>query len=262
MESPAAAAAGSAGVTLPASSTFESVPRTPTGHDATCPSLTAGELDGVRRALGPTASVLSCAVAKLYVCEKGDTQYRWTGVWGALVLVVDRAPPSSKALQIYTLHPTAESTHAGTPACACTFSVQLYECLTYLAPNHLFHTFEVEEGLVGLSFADTNEAHEFLVKVRAHIPPHGTVQARPAKKASFLARLFGGGSSPGDSPGKDANAGISAPSSVVKHDLPEEWSNLFKNAATIANNKAVAERQQQQAASAKSASSASPSSTS
>jgi hypothetical protein len=204
------------------------------------PRLTESELTSVRRALGPTASMLASAVAKLYTCPRGGEAYTWTGVWGALVLVVDRTPPTSKAIQIYTLHSPAVA------GVECVCSVQLYESLTYLAPNHLFHTFEVDEGLVGLSFGDADHAHQFLVKVRAHIPAHGSVPARrPAKKASFLSRLFGGGGgSSASEQTHNSKDGISAPSAVVKHDLPEEWQTLFKNAAAIASNKAAEQRQQ------------------
>jgi len=75
------------------------------------------------------------------------------------VLVVDRNPPSSRHIQLYSLHSWQR-----------VLSVQLYQDMVYLAPNHLFHTFEIDDALVGLSFGNLEQAHNFLVKVREHIP--------------------------------------------------------------------------------------------
>lgn len=213
---------------------------TPTtcADDETVPRLDRTELEQLKRTIGPTSSILASAVTKLYVCLKGESEYSYTGIWGALLLVVDRTPPTSKALQIYSLHPStphypSSESNSTAPLLECLFSVQLYESLAYLSPNHLFHTFEIDVGLVGFSFGDIAGAHDFLVKVRAAIPPHGTVSTRPPKKSSFFARLFG--ASPRDA--RPTRESISAPTGVVKNQLPEEWQTLFKNAATIANNK-------------------------
>lgn len=173
------------------------------------------------------------------MCARGAAEYTYSGLWGALVLIVDRTPPTCKMIRIYRMHPAHDHT---TTAMECVFSFQIYECMTYLSLNHLFHTFEIDGGLIGLSFGDANESHQFLVKVRAHIPPHGTVMVRPQKKPGLLARIFrrSGSVTPPhhqqqQSP-HTSSMSISTPTHVVKHELPEEWSTLFKNAAThIAN---------------------------
>ena len=73
-------------------------------------------------------------VAKLYLCPAGSSSYHWTGCWGCCALVVDRSfSLPSKHIQLFDLH----SLHRH-------LNVQLYESMTYLAPNHLFHTFEIE----------------------------------------------------------------------------------------------------------------------
>lgn len=103
----------------------------------------------------------------------------------------------------------------------------------------------LQNALIGLSFGHHDQAHAFLVKVREHIPLHGSAAKAPAKKAGLLQRLFGsvaGGSGSGD---RDSGAPgtISTPSSVVhtahagfdpvsgsfdQRDLPAEWRWLFE----------------------------------
>lgn len=72
-------------------------------------------------------------MSKLYLCPASLGEYRWTGVWGALALVVDRSPPLSKHIQLYDVHTWTRL-----------LNVQLYHSMIYLEPNHLFHTFEIE----------------------------------------------------------------------------------------------------------------------
>jgi hypothetical protein len=51
------------------------------------------------------------------------------------------------------------------------FSQEVYELMPYQAPNPQFHTFEVEGGIVGLSFCDKEEADTFRSKVIIHHRP-------------------------------------------------------------------------------------------
>ena len=102
--------------------------------------LTTSELQADTRGslfdyLCARGQVLASAVSKLYLCPASLGEYRWTGVWGALALVVDRSPPLSKHIQMYDMHTWTRL-----------LNVQLYQSMVYLEPNHLFHTFEIEVG--------------------------------------------------------------------------------------------------------------------
>ena len=98
----------------------------------------------------------------------------------------------------------------------------------------------LQNALIGLSFGHHDQAHALLVKVREHIPIHGSVAKTPVKKAGLLQRLFGsvGSGDSGAAPGS-----ISTPSAVVhtahagfdpvsgsfdQRDLPAEWRWLFE----------------------------------
>lgn len=136
-------------------------------------TLTSDELDSLRRSLGSTCSVVCAGVAKLYVCRAESVasgggvgrSWQWSGEWGALALIVDRAPPAaSKHLSLFRLHD-----------CSLAARLQLYEGMEYRSAHRLFHTVEVAGGHVGFSFASADEAQEMISKVRAHVPPPGSV---------------------------------------------------------------------------------------
>jgi len=107
-------------------------------------------------------------------------------------------------------------------------------CFSCLCPLLL------QNALIGLSFGHHDQAHAFLVKVREHIPIHGSVAKPTVKKAGLLQRLFGsvGSGDSGAAPGS-----ISTPSAVVhtahasfdpvsgsfdQRDLPADWRWLFE----------------------------------
>ena len=155
--------------------------------------------------------VLASAVAKLYLCPAGSPSFAWTGLWGACVLVVDRSRSNpSKHIQLWNLHPpaaAASNTAAATAAAGSnpeivppsvpppldrTLNVQLYEALEYLVLHPLFHAFESDQVVIGLSFGHFGEAAEFAAKVREHVPAAGTAPRVPTvRKASLLQRISG-----------------------------------------------------------------------
>lgn len=154
--------------------------------------------------LPPCPQVLASAVAKLYLCPAGSPSFAWTGLWGACVLVVDRSRSNpSKHIQLWSLHPSSSAAAAAAAAAGSTadsvspptldrtLNVQLYEGLDYLSLHPLFHAFEVDSGVVGLSFGHVAEAAEFAAKCREHVPAAGSTPRAPPRKASLLQRISG-----------------------------------------------------------------------
>ncbi len=79
-------------------------------------------------------------------------EWRDTGVWGIITCVIDR----SHALKPWYIK------LFDTQTMDIKFSIEIYEHMTYDAPNPLFHTFEVKTGIMGVSFCDQAEATNFL----------------------------------------------------------------------------------------------------
>jgi hypothetical protein len=118
-------------------------------------SLTDGEKGTVRRVVG--GNVKAIAVARLYTTNNGGWCYE--GKWGGLALVAER---DSHFLRLVDLD-------RGTPI----WEHELYDNIVYSSPAPFFHTFEGHKAVVGLSFADEQDArvlYNAVVDVRLRMP--------------------------------------------------------------------------------------------
>lgn len=136
------------------------------------------------------------------------------------MLVVDRSRSNpSKHIQLWSLHPSSSASAASAAAAAAaavaaaanpdlsplppqpqpqplptldrTLNVQLYEGLDYLCLHPLFHAFESDNVVIGLSFGHEGEAADFAAKVREHVPAPGSAPRALVRKASLLQRISG-----------------------------------------------------------------------
>jgi Wiskott-Aldrich syndrome protein len=136
------------------------------------------------------------------------------------------------------------------------FSQELYENFIYSSPTSFFHTFETDQFVAGLSFADEGESGNFQKKVEfcrsnpLSAPP-GKSTSTPAggsskgkdkkkdKKPGFFKKLFGGKeskSSPSNFTLSDprgfkhvSHAGWNADQGIFEiNNIPAEWKQLFQ----------------------------------
>jgi len=113
-------------------------------------SLNESENSLILRSVGTSFEVISSAIARLYYAESGSWEYNCLG---AAILLADR---SKNSFLIRVLDIGSSMVN---------FSQELYANFEYAQPRPFFHTFESENGVVGLSFADETDATEFYHKV-------------------------------------------------------------------------------------------------
>ncbi|PRP88117.1 hypothetical protein PROFUN_04208 [Planoprotostelium fungivorum] len=143
-------------------------------------ALNASEKGKLESSLGPSLTVLSSTVARLYFAENGQ----WMKAhMGAVSLSASRDGPSC-FLKCNDITSGAEY-----------FSQELYDNFDYSQPCTFFHMFEGEDKVVGLSFASDSDAADFarqiMTKSRSGAPalpptPNKAAPAvppPPAKKA-------------------------------------------------------------------------------
>ena len=140
-------------------------------------SLLEREIKQLSSSLPQTSSIMSSAIAKLLLASPNPRANRndpnsvfasfphlspneWsdTGVFGALLLVVDRAS-DAVLIQIYDLDAMLKR-----------FEFEIYYDMEYMSLDPSFHAFEMEECIAGLSFSNREVARKFLAKVRALTP--------------------------------------------------------------------------------------------
>jgi len=115
----------------------------------------------IKRALGNFQYPLAMTVAKLYLSDGKGMNAIWheTGIWGAVVLTIDREDESLPHL-IKILDMGNFKT---------LFCQEIYEMLNYRMSQQDFHCFEIQGKIVGLRFADAAEAKSFSTKVKSRL---------------------------------------------------------------------------------------------
>lgn len=117
--------------------------------------LTTPDKEKVKRAI-PKASnkVIDATIARLYIAYPDPTQWTYTGLCGAIALVDDLVGHTF-FLKLVDV--------AGSRGVV--WDQELYVDFGYHQDRKFFHTFEIEECLVGLLFEDTNDAAHFYKRV-------------------------------------------------------------------------------------------------
>jgi hypothetical protein len=141
-------------------------------------SLSEAEKAAMAKKVGNTASIMISSVVRLYLAspnpkakksdpdsvlrsfpDLSDSQWKYTNVMGALVLVMDRTLQTF-LFRIYDMDAPHEMR----------FEFELYEDIEYKALDLQFHSFEMEDCVGGFSFCNKDEAPKFLSKVNALKP--------------------------------------------------------------------------------------------
>ncbi|PQE21227.1 wiskott-aldrich syndrome protein [Rutstroemia sp. NJR-2017a WRK4] len=140
----------------------------------------------------PKASnkIQAVAVARLYIAYPDRHKWTYTGLQGAAVLANDLVG-NTYWIKLVDI----SSTNRGV-----IWDQEIYDTWSYNQDRTFFHTFETEECLAGLCFADEKEARTFLKKMNdreknaskaTKANPFGGTVA-PAHKHSLLGGIFGG----------------------------------------------------------------------
>eukprot|EP00029_Vermamoeba_vermiformis_P000672 TRINITY_DN1086_c0_g1_i1.p1 TRINITY_DN1086_c0_g1~~TRINITY_DN1086_c0_g1_i1.p1 ORF type:complete len:390 (+),score=122.35 TRINITY_DN1086_c0_g1_i1:199-1368(+) len=207
------------------------------------PSLESSDQPIITSAIGPICIIHEKTVARLYRAE--GSGWGFTGIVGAACILTD---PTKAAHFIKIVDLTSQKV---------VFSQELYENFAYSAPTSFFHTFETDQFVAGLSFADEGESGNFQKKVEfcrsnpLSAPPGKSNATTPAggsskpkdkkkdKKPGFFKKLFGGKdakSSPANFTLSDpkgfkhvSHAGWNADQGIFEiNNIPPEWKQLFQ----------------------------------
>jgi len=215
-------------------------------------SLQDSEKAALAKKVGSTASIMSSSFVKLYLASPNpkankkdpncvlknfpdltDTQWKFTNVMGALVLLVDRVLDTF-LFRIYDLEHPHE----------LRFEYELYEDIEYKALDPQFHCFEMDDCMGGFSFCNKEEAGRFLSKVNALKPSakNNAVDALKGKKKEKKSGggFFGTGSKKKDKQEVTVSAvtnvthtqhiGINPDGTFDLNNISPEWKNLFRQA--------------------------------
>ncbi|OAX77643.1 hypothetical protein ACJ72_08056 [Emergomyces africanus] len=119
-------------------------------------TLTDADKEIVRRTVPkPSNKILGAAVARLYVAHPNPNKWTYTGLQGAVVLANDLVGHTFW-IKLVDISPAGRGV---------VWDQEIYDGFSYNQDRTFFHTFELEDCLAGLSFADEKEAKTFLKKV-------------------------------------------------------------------------------------------------
>jgi len=127
-------------------------------------------------------------------------------------------------------------------SCELVFEQELYEQIQYTAPRKFFHTFEGDDFVVGISFADENEAKEWLVVTlercidKLRVVPK-TPETKKKEGMGFMKRLSISSKTPkleiSEPVFRDhlSSIGLDPKTGKFKvENIPDEWKSMFQNA--------------------------------
>lgn len=142
--------------------------------------LTAQDKEKIKRAI-PKANnkILDSTVARLYIAYPDHAQWQFTGYMGAVTLVDDLVGHTF-FLKLVDI----------TNSRGVIWDQELYVDFEYHMDRKFFHTFEIEECLVGLLFEDTHDATHFHKRVTER-SKHGSKQTVNNKNAIALKEKVG-----------------------------------------------------------------------
>jgi len=122
--------------------------------------FSAQELEWATRVLDMSQVIHAMAVARLYVCGKDSTEWKFTGLYGGAAIITE------STLQMQCAHYIRLIDLDGwNPSMAVTMEQEMYKDFKYQVLNSFFHAWETNDGLAGLSFVSEYEAKFFAEKV-------------------------------------------------------------------------------------------------
>ncbi|CAH6721093.1 proline-rich protein Las17p [[Candida] jaroonii] len=190
--------------------------------------LTTTDKDKIKRVI-PKANnkILDATVARLYIAYPDPTQWKYTDLYGAVCLVDDLVGHT------FFLKLVDITGHRGV-----IWDQEIYVDFEYNQDRKFFHSFEIEECMVGLLFEDTTEASHFFKKVTTR-QKNGSKQTVNNKNAIALKKTSEASKKP-MAPGPrgeyiDTNTGQRSrhTKGVLYYDdvPPPEWRSLYSELA-------------------------------
>ncbi|CDR45359.1 CYFA0S17e02432g1_1, partial [Cyberlindnera fabianii] len=188
--------------------------------------LSTNDKEKVKRVV-PKASqkVIDAAVARLYIAYPDQTQWTYTNLSGAVILVDDLVGHTFflKLVDIQGHH-------------GVLWDQELYIDFQYNQDRSFFHTFELEDCLAGLLFDDTSDASHFFKRVTQR-EKHGSKKTIQNKNAIALKKKPDDPMAPGPR-GELNNAPVGdqrirKTTHVLYYDdqPPPEWRSLYRELA-------------------------------
>lgn len=142
--------------------------------------LTAPDKEKIKRVIPKTSNkVIDATIARLYVAYPDLTKWTYTGLAGAITLVDDLVGHT------FFLKLVDVVGNRGV-----LWDQELYVDFEYHQDRKFFHTFEIEDCLVGLLFEDTNDAAHFYKRVTTR-QKHASKQTANNKNAVALKDRLG-----------------------------------------------------------------------
>ncbi|KAG7193768.1 uncharacterized protein KQ657_000460 [Scheffersomyces spartinae] len=137
--------------------------------------LTANDKEKIKRVI-PKANnkIIDATVVRLYIAYPDPTKWTYTGLVGAITLVDDLVGHTF-FLKLVDITGTR----------GVVWDQELYVDFEYNQDRTFFHTFEIEDCLVGLLFEDTNDASHFFKRVTTR-QKHASKQTANNKNAIAL----------------------------------------------------------------------------
>ena len=118
--------------------------------------LNTADKEKIKRALPKSANkIIDVAIARLYIAYPDPQSWNYTGLTGAVALVDDTVG-NTFFLKLVDIHG-----HRGV-----VWDQELYVNFEYNQDRTFFHTFEMEDCVAGLLFANLDEASHFLKRVQ------------------------------------------------------------------------------------------------
>ncbi|KAJ2076663.1 hypothetical protein H4R24_005575 [Coemansia sp. RSA 988] len=123
--------------------------------------LSSGEKSAIKAAQPSTKhKILAAAIARLFVARPGQSEWKYTGRFGGLVLVKD-AHNRASFLRLVNL--------GGVTGMPLLWEQEIYEGFEFSEQRPFFFTLLGDEHVFGLDFADSKEAASFAFKVGRRI---------------------------------------------------------------------------------------------
>lgn len=178
------------------------------------PSLLAEERKALSSLLGDKVTALVTGVVKCFIGLPGQDWIESLPCVG-VALVIDRTPPKSYHVKLFSVS-SSDPIRVSIKG-----SFELYEgfAVQQLLPH--FIAFETDGALVGLNFADLEEARSFCSSIAQFSPKPGSCQSASKSNSSI--------SGPTNFK-HNAHIGFSADSGFDFNNLPKEMIEVFKQA--------------------------------
>ena len=150
-------------------------------------TITNYQFKNIEETIGRKSSIMAAAVIRLFTGGFTDRKWIYSGLCGGLCFVIDRSlggVPVFRMLDLNTYEFLFE------------YEQHINFCKSYIGLNDYFYYFDMKGGLIGFSFADSNDAEIFLNLVNKYNQKPSKKKVKSSKNhkqdksKSFLALIY------------------------------------------------------------------------